>query len=189
MIVIRLVLGVILLGAAGDALAMRCGSRVISTGDLDFQVRDRCGEPAWVEQRSELRVTGAGSPIERARETVIETWYYNQGSGRLVRAVEFRDGRVSSIGTLGHGTAAAGSRCGDTAFSRGISQGELVIRCGEPAARRSTYSDEVLRDGQGNERVRRIPIDEWTYRLPGQRMLRNVVFIDGRLSRVEHIAP
>lgn len=177
----------ILLLAAGDALAMRCGNRVVTTGDHELQVRERCGEPSWIDDRSELRVTGAGSPVERAIEDRIETWYYNPGGNQLIRAVEFRNGRVVRVGTRGYGIAEVGSRCGDTAFSRGISTGELVLRCGEPAARTARYSDEVIRDGLGNERVRRVPVEEWTYSLPGSRFYRNVIFIDGRLARVENL--
>ena len=35
----------VLLIASPAAFAMRCGSRIVTEGAQDFQVRDRCGEP------------------------------------------------------------------------------------------------------------------------------------------------
>lgn len=172
------------LGFAGDAAALRCGGRVVDTGDYDFQVRERCGEPYWYETYSELRVIGAHGPLEHRVERVFEDWYYNFGSNRLVQRLRFRDGRLVRVEALGYGSGSIGGQCNDVALSRGTTSGELVLRCGEPASRTARYRDNVIRDGYG-ERIRPQRYEEWVYRFSDSRYARLVVLVDGKISRVE----
>lgn len=175
------------LAFAGEAAAMRCGTRVVTTGDYDFQVRARCGEPYWIASYGELLVSGAGGPVERRTERVHDEWYYNFGPNRLVHRLTFRDGRLLRIDTLGYGSHAIGGDCGDIALLRGAAPGEVVLRCGAPHSRAARYRDILIRDGLGHEVIRPVRHEEWVYRFPGSRFARLVIFIDGRLERVERV--
>jgi len=179
---------VVLIGLAlwpvADAEAMRCGGRVVSTGDFDFQVRERCGEPHWVETRRELLTQGAWGPVERRQERVIEDWYYDRGSNALVQRLVFVDGRLSRTESAGYGPGARAGNCGDVDFSRGATTGEIALRCGQPDSRALRYRDEIRRDGRGNELLRPREVEEWVYAGSGGRLGRLLVFEDGRLERV-----
>lgn len=172
---------------AGDAFALRCGTRIVSTGDYDFQVRERCGEPYWISSYGELLVSGAGGFIERRAEQVYDEWYYNFGPNRLVYRLLFRDGRLFRIDTLGYGSHSIGGDCTDIDLARGMSTGEVVLRCGAPYSRTARYRDILIRDQLGNERIRPVRYEEWLYRFPDSRFARLAIFIDGRLDRVERI--
>lgn len=184
---IRWLLVLTVLAFAGDAHALRCGSRVVATGDYDFQVRDRCGEPYWIASYGELLVAGAGSPIEHRFERVFDDWYYNFGPTRLVHRLRFRDGRLIRVDTLGYGSHGIGEDCSDIDLARDNTPGEVVLRCGEPESRTARYRDILIRDAFGNERIRPVRHEEWIYHFPGSRFVRMAIFIDGRLDRVEHI--
>jgi hypothetical protein len=177
---IAVLLGLALWPAA-RAEAMRCGGRVVSTGDYDFQVRERCGEPQWVDTRRELLTQGAYGPVERRAERVIEDWYYDRGPNALVQRLVFVDGRLARTQSAGYGPGARSGGCGDVDFSRGATTGEIVLRCGRPDSRAVRYRDEIRRDGHGNELLRPREVEEWVYSGGGGRLL---VFEEGRLSRV-----
>ena len=55
---------------------MRCGSDLVSVGDTEFDVVNRCGEPAFKDGNR---------------------WAYEQGEGTLVKYVILRGGKVASI--------------------------------------------------------------------------------------------
>lgn len=181
-------LPILALGVAGSAEALRCGNRIVSTGDWDFQVRERCGEPAWTDTYSELLVSGIDGPIERRVERVHDEWFYNFGPRSLVRRLVFVDGRLARIETGGYGVREIGTDCSDTALRRGSRLGEIYLRCGAPESRNRRYEDVVQRDGLGRAQVRPIRREEWLYALPGSRFMRLLVFHDGRLDRVERIS-
>lgn len=170
---------------AASAEAMRCGSRIVSTGDYDFQVRERCGQPDWVDTRRELLTRGAYGPVERRAERVIEDWYYDRGPSALVQRLVFVDGRLYRTESAGYGPGARTGSCGDVDFSRGATTGEIMLRCGRPDSRALRYRDEILRDGRGNELLRPREVEEWIYAGVGGRMGRILVFRDGRLDRVD----
>lgn len=184
---IRWLLMLTALAFAGDADALRCGTRVVATGDYDFQVRERCGEPYWIASFGELLVAGAGGPIERRHEQIFDDWYYNFGPNRLLHRLRFRDGRLMRIDTLGYGSHGISRRCRDVDLARGATPGEVVLRCGAPESRTARYGDILIRDAFGNERIRPVRHEEWIYRFPGSRFARLAIFIDGRLDRVDWI--
>ncbi|MFI4970509.1 MAG: DUF2845 domain-containing protein, partial [Lysobacterales bacterium] len=143
-----------LLLASPAAHAMRCGTRIVTDGDQDFQVRQRCGEPFWTDQFAKLEIIGAYGPLERQSEVVFDVWYYNFGPRQLMRRLVFRDGRLVREETLGYGVGAIGSDCNPNGLFDGLSAGELVARCGEPASRRSRNDTLVRRPIRGIEEVR-----------------------------------
>ena len=101
----------LLLTAAVPASAdgMRCGSKLVTTGDPRAKVRQFCGEPVDVQTRSILRrpTFGFGGRIysygDGYVEVPVEIWTYNFGPYKLMREIRFVDGRVETIETLGYG--------------------------------------------------------------------------------------
>ena len=182
-------LGVAAVFAAMPASALRCGSRVVDRGSLEVQVLSRCGEPYWRATRGELLVRGEGGPIEQRVERRIEDWYYNFGPSRLAVRLRFVDGVLETEETLGYGQPGVGGRCTATALQRGLSEGELVLRCGLPLRRRTTYADQILRDAYGQVRVQPRPREEWWYRRDDSRFLARVLLGDGRVESVESVRP
>lgn len=105
----RLTFLVLASALATQAHALRCGHRVVSVGDYDFEVAARCGEPAHVGtlvaypyQVEAYRsrhpvVTYLPFPI------VVDQWVYNFGANRLLYLLEFENGRLVRIRTRGRG--------------------------------------------------------------------------------------
>jgi hypothetical protein len=187
--VLRLLLLLAALVFAADAHALRCGNRIVTTGDRDFQVIERCGEPFWTNSYSELHVTGLDGPVEHRAERVYEEWFYNFGPRSLVQRLVFADGRLVKIESAGYGEREIGQNCDDSALRSGATAGEVVLRCGPPRSRNTRYEDVVLRDRFGNARVRPVRREEWIYDFGRRsRFVRMAVFVDGRLDRVERIA-
>ena len=175
--------------SAAPAQALRCGSRVVQPGTLDVQVRSRCGEPYWRTPRSELIVQGEGGPIEQRFERRIEHWYYNFGPSRLVVRLRFVDGVLESEQTLGYGSPRVGGRCTAAALQPGLSEGELVLRCGAPLRRRITYGDQLVRDAFGQVRVQPRPREEWLLERDDSRLLARVLLDGGRIESVQALRP
>jgi hypothetical protein len=174
---------------APQVQALRCGSRIVDRGAYDVQVQQRCGAPFWRSQRAELLVQGSGGPIETRRERRIEDWYYNFGARRLMVRLRFIDGVLENEETLGYGAPSVGGRCSATAFSRGLSEGELVLRCGAPQSRRSTYADQVFRDAYGQVLVRPALREEWVYPRDDSQQWMRVILVEGRIESAEGLRP
>jgi hypothetical protein len=92
-----------------SADGMRCGSKLVTTGDPRAKVRQFCGEPVDVQTRSILRrpYFGIGGRTytygDGYVEVPVEIWTYNFGPYKLMRQIRFVDGRVEDIETLGYG--------------------------------------------------------------------------------------
>jgi hypothetical protein len=60
---VRFALAALLLLAAAEARALRGDDRVVDIGDHAIQVRERCGEPFWIDADAELLVQGEHGPL------------------------------------------------------------------------------------------------------------------------------
>lgn len=108
------------LPAAADG--MRCGSKLMTTGDPRSKVRQFCGEPTDIQTRSILRrptFNFGGRTLSYGDgyvEIPVEIWTYNFGPYKLMREVRFVDGRIENIETLGYGyhSAPASSAAADS---------------------------------------------------------------------------
>ncbi len=76
--------------AADDGL--RCGSRLVSLGDPQILVLDRCGEPASRFSRMETRMR-----FGRAYYVNVDEWIYRFGSRDFARRALFEGGRLVSV--------------------------------------------------------------------------------------------
>jgi len=89
---------------ATPSIAMRCGQRIVVTGDDVYRVLQRCGEPDFSYSRVEyIRVGGLNQSFSRTVPVTIDEWVYDLGRTRLKRRLIFENGRLKKIETLGYG--------------------------------------------------------------------------------------
>jgi hypothetical protein len=106
MAALGLLLGAVAAHAEDD---MRCGNRLISSGDTIDKVLTLCGEPRSREHRTILRRPSydyGGRIIyfgDGFVEVPVEIWTFNFGPNRLMRRIRFVDGEVDNIDTLDYG--------------------------------------------------------------------------------------
>ena len=103
--------------AGGEAFGFRCGTNLISEGDLKARVMAECGEPANIEMWEEVRIRrDFYRPLfpererDRYREPLlikeyitVEEWTYNRGPNRFMRHLIFENGRLREIITGPYG--------------------------------------------------------------------------------------
>ena len=129
-LVVTILLAILILLLPSAAHAMRCGTRLISAGDIQARVLRYCGEPVQTSQSLAYRAgiypdrrttltlsadsaTVAGREITRQRvrhyghsEVVVERWIYNLGPRQLMREITFENGVVVKVATMGYGYTA-----------------------------------------------------------------------------------
>ena len=93
---------------------MRCGSRIVSTGDGKDKVRSLCGQPtdvAFVGTIGRRGIPGYtdGDSYDQWYygpawvELPVEIWTYNLGSSKLLRKLRFVGDELVEIRTDGYG--------------------------------------------------------------------------------------
>lgn len=118
-----LALGLCASARSAQADGMRCGTRLVSTGDSSYEVQARCGAPQAATRRVETRTErrrvrvpcGRGEArCERVQEVsldvVIDEWTYDFGPQRFVHYLTFVDGKLARVATGGYGTNAGTAR-------------------------------------------------------------------------------
>jgi hypothetical protein len=103
-ILLALCLGVALLAGDASADTLRCGSKLVATGDTLYDVKMRCGDPAFATRRTEVRSVsswGVGAGATRTIEVVIDEWTYDFGPQKFMQHLFFEQGRLISVIT-GH---------------------------------------------------------------------------------------
>jgi hypothetical protein len=94
-ILFALCLGAALQAAAARADSLRCGSKLVTSGDTLYDVKVRCGEPAFAMRRTEVRSVsgwGPGASATRSVEVVIDEWTYDFGPQKFVQHLIFEQG-------------------------------------------------------------------------------------------------
>jgi hypothetical protein len=173
--------------ASPSAFALRCGTDLVTEGSQDFQVRARCGDPFYADTYVSTEVFGTNGPVQRYRDVQYDVWYYNFGPRQLMRRFVFREGVLAREDTLGYGVDEIGTDCNANRDYRGVSIGELVARCGEPASRRTNYDTLVHRPVPGYLRYRDQRREEWIYDFGEDRFLRSFLLIDGRVEDIDTV--
>jgi Protein of unknown function (DUF2845) len=173
----------VLLALAPAAQAMRCNGNLTHGGDYEFQVRSHCGEPFWTETHYKVETIGSREEYI-SREVQFTDWFYNFGASDFIVHVVFRDGQLASEEKLGRGVDEIGSACDPARFGQGLSSGEIVAYCGEPASRYAqagVVARHVSAGVHGQDDDYR---EEWIYDLGG-----NFVYVahlyNGHLNGVE----
>jgi hypothetical protein len=101
--------GILILGlaSASNALAMRCGTRIIAKGDHVSKLLRYCGEPDFTQSRAAQRSyhNRFGQVLFTGfyEEVLIEEWTYNLGPTKLMRVVKMANGVVTEVRHLGYG--------------------------------------------------------------------------------------
>lgn len=75
--------------------SMRCGTKLISDGELAIQVREKCGDPVS-EELIGYTLRGAPPGFRGNREYKIEQWVYGPEQG-YYRVLVFEAGRLHDI--------------------------------------------------------------------------------------------
>jgi hypothetical protein len=75
------ILAFLLMGSVSALAQMRCGTDLITTGDLKSRVYNACGKPYRIDDD----VFGA------------DKWIYNFGPNEFIRVISFDDDRVEEI--------------------------------------------------------------------------------------------
>lgn len=101
---------VMVLGCWQSAEALRCQSRLVSSGDSPFEVVKKCGPPTVQQYRDEeieilepIFIDGRKVLVSRRITIPVEVWTYNFGPHELIYELIFRDDRVVKIRTRGYG--------------------------------------------------------------------------------------
>lgn len=117
-----------LLGFSGQALALRCGSKIINTGDKKPKVLARCGEPDFAETqerrypsycrerdyngRDGYSIDNYGYSSRNLRRShnypichfkIVDVWTYNFGPRKFIKELIFQDGYLKEINSLEYG--------------------------------------------------------------------------------------
>lgn len=165
------VVGMLLMLLALPAMAWQCRNGFAEPGDAAATVRKKCGAPDFIYPQSKHGNV-------RASE---ERWYYNPGSGGLLRVLRFQGGKLSVIDTAGYGFSDAARRCTPADLRYGMSVYELVARCGQPKIKRVAASGAGGKHKHGAQSVRS---EVWTYDFGSQYLLQAVTLVDAQVDRV-----
>jgi len=84
-----------------------------------------------------------------------------------------------------YGTAAADSLiCNGKIVSTGDTKTDVLMKCGDPAGRDSREEVIVEKLDETTKQKITVAIDEWTYNLGAENLVRVLTFRDGRLSEI-----
>jgi len=178
---------ILLLLVTAPAHALRCDGRLVDEGDHALTVRERCGEPFWVDRYSEWLIQGEDGPVEQRIEIPVEVWFYNFGDNRFMQKLSFRDDRLVREEALGYGFKQLPKRCRLDTLPEGLTSGEVIARCGHPQRRSASYRDQANRDDRGNARVHVSRREDWIYGDSSRRDARVLVLIDGQLAETQRL--
>lgn len=157
------------------AQALRCDGRLVDTGDLRTEVREKCGAPDYRSEFTATFLPGIG-PIQ-----ATEHWYYNPGPQRFIQRLVFRGGRLRHVESLGRGFAGnGGGQCSPGVIERGLSEFELHHRCGVPLEERTEWHFGPSRSHSGHPR-QAVPVQEWLYEFGDNRFRRLVILRAGEV--------
>lgn len=87
---------IIALSFSNQALALRCGSKLVIEGDHMYSVLKKCGKPQF-EFRYYVDRSYFYYGRVITRQIVVDEWTYDRGSNRFPMLVKFTNGRVESI--------------------------------------------------------------------------------------------
>jgi hypothetical protein len=114
------VLGMVVVGpaSAGSTGGLRCGTRLVSLGDTQYEVQALCGPPDATQQQTEYRTVRrpirvpcgdtrrawCRAEAEDTVEVAIEEWIYDFGPRRFLQHLFFEQGRLVRVetGDRGH---------------------------------------------------------------------------------------
>jgi hypothetical protein len=188
---------ILLLFLTTEALALRCGNKLVDIGDRKIEVLEKCGNPLFVENWQEeiiLYRSRLERQIRRISSNYIEKWTYNFGANRFIYFLRFVNGRLNRIeeGVLGSDRLIPPlpqPDCGQR-VEIGDRRIDVIRKCGQPVATEkrenlrvttsSTQEADVFAD-----RVSQVDIEEWTYNFGPIHFLLFIRLQSGRVANME----
>ena len=171
---------------ASDTL--RCGNRLVSVGNNKAEVLIKCGSPAWQDVWTDETITNVNTADALRVSVDRERWVYNFGRKSFLRFLLFENGRLINIATGDYGYDAnnpSAALCDSSKIQTGISQYEILQRCGEPAFKDSRKVEQLSTMDEHSSRLTIKRVDEWTYNFGPNKFLRILKFENGQLVNVE----
>ncbi|HET7222320.1 MAG TPA: DUF2845 domain-containing protein [Rhodanobacteraceae bacterium] len=163
------------------ARALRCGTHIVEQGDTVVQVRDKCGDPFFVDYYVGPPGVGVERPVEPGAAVTAEVWYYNFGPQRLMVRLEFSGGVLAREQPLGYGFVGNGGPCDFTGITIGMSVADLIARCGlAPRRARNPLAIAAYMGSQAPAWG-----EAWFYPADGSRAAREIRLQDGRVTDIE----
>lgn len=178
-----MVVAALLLGTGSLALAMRCGSKVVSIGDSKGEVAAKCGEPTFSEVVAAVTDRSAGEGAVGEITETIEHWSYRQESGSLLKTLYFRGDRLERIEDGDRIEGPGALRTTTFIPEPGATQAEILQQYGEPLRR--DLVGIVRLESAGGAGIKEEKVERWTYDLGPGRFLKLLTFEGGLLIRVE----
>ncbi|WP_242394612.1 DUF2845 domain-containing protein [Anaeromyxobacter oryzisoli] len=189
-------LSALALAASADASesSVVCDGGRVAVGDLELDLRAKCGEPALRDARDASTVVvaaGAGAITGGGASAVVEQWTYDFGPNRFLALVTLEAGRITLIerGGYGYGRVqpARGSpaQCDTSRVRPGDVKLDLLARCGEPATRHTRREQRPVPAGGGATAFVSVEVEVWTYDPGPQRFVSIVTLEDGRVVSVD----
>lgn len=88
-----------------DALAFRCGIRLVSAGDSKATVLATCGKPTSKEKACKENWTSSSDSKTKKKKCgeKVEVWYYNCGDNDFIYALTFEGNTLTGENTEGRG--------------------------------------------------------------------------------------
>lgn len=94
-----------------QADSMRCGSKLVASGDSMYLVESKCGAPVDKQHRTEMRTeniwvaapcrvpgqSNCGQMLQRTVEVAIDEWIFDFGPQRFTQRVTFEQGRLVAV--------------------------------------------------------------------------------------------
>ena len=88
-------LGVVAIATPAYADTLRCGSKLVSTGDSSAEVRDKCGSPDSKQDVEEpVQARGANGQVYQVGTTRHEVWRYRRSQGSFPAILTFDENGV-----------------------------------------------------------------------------------------------
>ena len=95
-IMVSVAIFVLAMADRGSARTIRCGTEIVSVGDPTIELLQKCGDPDLKE-------------LIKTNGFIIEKWTYNCGSGRFMKILTLKGGKVQRVEVADYGTGPA--RC------------------------------------------------------------------------------
>jgi len=95
-IMLSVAIFVTVMAVSASTRTIRCGTEIVSVGDPTIELLQKCGEPDLKE-------------LIKTNGFIIEKWTYNCGSGRFMKILTLKGGKVHRVEVADYGTGPA--RC------------------------------------------------------------------------------
>ena len=95
-IMVAVTILILAMAPQASARSIRCGTEIVSVGDPTIELLQKCGEPDLKE-------------LIKTNGLIIEKWTYNCGSGRFMKILTLKRGKVHRVESADYGTGPA--RC------------------------------------------------------------------------------